>query len=112
MKRPPEAETDVELWFVEELETHGWMTIKGDRVRRGFSDQFCFGPGKQVEIIEFKREDAPRNRRGEKLQDYYREQFADMGFHVHKVRGIAEAEMLLNVLVRRTSMISRKRAKK
>lgn len=88
----------VEADFVREMEDAGWQTLKGDKVKRGFPDQFCFGPNARTVIVEFKRKGA-RPRRGEKLQDYYRKQFADLGFETHKITGKEEANELRDNLL-------------
>ena len=101
MQRVEEGEVDewlehvIENEFVEELEDAGWITLKGDKVRRGFADRFCFGAGARTVIIEFKRTGAPKKRRGEKLQNHYRNQFAALGFDCRKVTGMNEACDLL-----------------
>ena len=105
MQRVEEGEVDdwlewvIEDEFVKEIEDAGWITLKGDKIKRGFSDRFCFGPGATVVIIEFKRTGARKNRRGEKLQDHYRKCFADMGFDVRKATGMNEACDLLEELL-------------
>ena len=88
----------VEDTFVKEMEEAGWLTLKGDKIKRGFPDRFCFGPDKQVVIIEFKRS-AARKRKGEKLQDYYRDQFENFGFEVYKITGMREADELREKLL-------------
>jgi hypothetical protein len=88
----------VEEDFARELEEEGWITLKGDKVKRGFPDRFCFGPNAHTVIVEFKRKGA-RKRRGEKLQDYYRQQFADLGFETHKIIGKEEANELRDRLL-------------
>ena len=99
---PVEPEYAVEQWFVGELESAGWKTLKADRLKRGWADTFCFGPGGRTVIVEVKREDAPRRdaRRGEKLQAHYRREFKALGFEVHKVYGRKQAEKLLRRLLR------------
>lgn len=107
MSRVEETEGQVDEWlewvveedFVEEIEDEGWITIKGDKIKRGFPDRFCFGPGARTVIVEFKRKGARRKRRGEKLQDHYRGLFAALGFEVHKITGKEEANELRNNLL-------------
>lgn len=89
----------VEEDFAHELEDEGWITLKGDKVKRGFPDRFCFGPNARTIIVEFKRKGAKKKRRGEKLQDYYRKQFADLGFETHKITGKEEANELRDRLL-------------
>lgn len=77
----------------------GYINLKGDMApekRTGMNDQFFFGHGAKTIIVEFKRLDAPRRRKGEKLQDYVREQFRERGFMTYKVRGREEAESVFN----------------
>lgn len=105
MPRVEESSVDEYLeWVVEkefclEMEDAGWITLKGDKVKRGFPDQFIFGPDETVVIVEFKRKGAPKKRRGQKLQDYYREQFRKLGFRTLKVTGKAEADKLRDELL-------------
>ncbi len=89
----------VEEDFVQEIEDVGWITIKGDKIKRGFPDRFCFGPGARTVIVEFKRKGAKKKRRGEKLQDYYRAEFRALGFETHKIVGKEEANELRNKLL-------------
>ena len=89
----------IEDEFVQEIEDAGWITIKGDKFKRGFSDRFCFGPGATVVIVEFKSAFAKAKRRGEKLQDHYRQEFATLGFDTRKVKGMNEACDLLEELL-------------
>ncbi len=88
----------VEEDFAQEMEDAGWMTLKGDKIKRGWPDRFCFGPGARTVIVEFKRKGA-RKRRGEKLQDYYRKKFTDLGFETHKITGKEEANELRDSLL-------------
>lgn len=88
----------VEEAFAQELEDAGWMTLKGDKIKRGWPDRFCFGPGARTVVVEFKRKGAPK-RRGEKLQDHYRKKFTDLGFEVHKITGKEEADELRDSLL-------------
>jgi len=91
----------IEDEFVKEIEDAGWYTLKGDKIKRGFSDRFLFGPGATTIIVEFKRTGAKKKRRGEKLQDHYRSEFAALGFETVKVVGWnAAAELLENLLER------------
>jgi len=105
MKRLSEDEKDVYLeWYVEgqfvqEIEDAGWVTFKGDRVKRGFPDRFLFGPEETVLIVEFKKTGARKNRRGEKLQDYHRAQFRKLGFRTLKCVGWDAACDLLEELL-------------
>ena len=104
MSRVEESEDEWLEWvveedFVQEIEDAGWITLKGDKVKRGFPDRFCFGPGARTVIVEFKRKGARAKRRGEKLQDHYRGLFADLGFEVHKITGKEEANELRNNLL-------------
>ena len=85
--------------FVKEIENAGWLTLKGDKIKRGFSDQFCFGPVARTVIVEFKKSGARKKRKGEKLQDYYRKLFRELGFETHKVTGKDEADRLLKNLL-------------
>lgn len=89
----------IEEEFAEEIEDAGWITIKGDKIKRGFPDRFCFGPGARTVIIEFKRKGAKKKRRGEKLQDHYRGEFRALGFETHKIIGKEEANELRNKLL-------------
>ncbi len=94
----------VEDTFVKEMEEAGWLTLKGDKIKRGFPDRICFGPDVQVAIVEFKRTGA-RARQGEKLQTYYRGVFEELGFHVYKITGVEEADELRDkLLTARTSI--------
>ena len=104
MSRVEESEDEWLEWvieedFVQEMEDAGWITIKGDKIKRGFPDRFCFGDGARTVIVEFKRKGARKKRRGEKLQDYYRKQFAELGFETHKITGKEEADALRNNLL-------------
>ena len=101
MSRVEESDQYLE-WVVEkdfcvELEAAGWLTAKV--VIRGWPDRFCFGPKKRVVIVEFKRKGAPKKRRGEKLQKWYRGLFAALGFDVRLVIGAKEADALLKELL-------------
>ena len=88
----------IEEQFVEEIEDAGWITLKGDKIKRGFPDRFLFGPKATLLIVEFKRTGAKKKRRGEKLQDYYRGLFRALGFKTMKVVGWNEAAKLLEEL--------------
>lgn len=83
----------VEKEFVLEMEDGGWECLKADKLKRGWTDQIIFGPKKQTVFVEFKRLGA-KPRRGEKLQDYYRGRFADMGFDTYKITGKRQADAL------------------
>ena len=89
----------VEKEFCLEIEDAGWITLKGDKLKRGFPDRFCFGPEARTFIIEFKRKGAKKKRRGEKLQDHYRGEFRALGFETYKVIGKEEADELRNNLL-------------
>jgi len=91
----------VEDEFVKEIENAGWITLKGDKIKRGFADRFLFGPGAITIIVEFKRTGARKKRKGEKLQDHYRGLFRDLGFKTLKVVGWNAACELLNELLER-----------
>lgn len=95
----PWLEWVVEGEFVMEIEDAGWITFKGDKVRRGFPDRFCFGYEARVVIVEFKSSFAPKKRKGEKLQDHYRQMFRERGFEVYKVTGKEEANKLRDKLL-------------
>ena len=91
----------VEKDFVDALEEGGWETLKGDKIKKGWPDRFCFGPrehGGRTVIVEFKKKGA-KKRRGEKLQDHWRGVFEKMGFTVHKITGVAEANELRDYLL-------------
>lgn len=97
------VEDDYLEWYLEEkfcshMERAGWETIKGDKIKRGYPDRFCFGPGGRTVIVEFKRTGAP-SRRGEALQGYYQTKFAGLGFEVHLIKGQEDAEKLKNKLL-------------
>ena len=103
MSRMEESEDEWLEWvveddFVKEIEDAGWITIKGDKIKRGFPDRFCFGPGARTVIVEFKRKGAKKKRRGEKLQDHYRRLFAALGFETYKIIGQEAADELRNRL--------------
>jgi hypothetical protein len=89
----------VEQDFAEAVEAAGWITVKGDHIQRGLSDRFCFGPRGRVVIVEFKKLNARKKRRGEKLQDYYRKQFRELGFETHKITGMDEMYALKDSLL-------------
>ena len=89
----------VEKKFVVSMEDAGWECLKADKIKRGWSDQICFGPGPRTVIVEFKRYGA-RPRVGEKLQNHYRNKFKEMGFEVHKVTGMIAMERLRDRLLR------------
>lgn len=89
----------VEEDFAQELEDEGWITLKGDKVKRGFPDRFCFGPDARTVIVEFKRKGARKKRRGEKLQEHWRKEFARLGFETHKITGKEEANELRDNLL-------------
>jgi len=89
----------IEEEFVRGLEDVGWVTLKGDKIRRGFADRVCFGPDGVVVIVEFKRTGARKNRRGEKLQDHWRGEFRTLGFRTEKVTGWNETRTLLGELL-------------
>jgi hypothetical protein len=91
----------IEDEFVKEIEDAGWITIKGDKIKRGFSDRFLFGPRATTIIVEFKRTGAKKKRRGEKLQNHYRKQFVGLGFTALKVKGWNAAAELLDELLER-----------
>lgn len=100
-----EGEVDSYLeWFIEKefvwvMEEAGWITVKGDKIKRGFPDRFLFGPKETVLIVEFKRTGAPKKRRGEKLQNHYRAEFERLGFRTLKCVGWNEACELLKELM-------------
>jgi len=94
-------EIDIENRFIDLLERNGWITMKGS-ANRGFSDRFCFSPTGHTIIVEFKRLNPPKKRKGEKLQDYYRKQFREREFECHKVEGLEEAITLAQTLLQQT----------
>jgi len=104
MQRMDEGEVDdylewhIEGEFVKEIEDARWVTLKGDKVKRGFPDRFLFGPGATTIVVEFKRTGARKKRRGEKLQNHYRAQFKELGFRTIKCVGWNEACDLLEEL--------------
>lgn len=89
----------IEEAFVEGLEDAGWITIKGDKIKRGFADRFCFGPRATTIIVELKKTGARKNRRGEKLQDHYRKEFERLGFTTTKCKGWNNACELLREML-------------
>lgn len=93
--KEPKREAGLEARFVNRMLDCGWINLKGDMApekRTGMNDQFFFGDDATTILVEFKRLDAPRVRRGEKLQDYWREQFRKRGFRTYKVRGREQTE--------------------
>ena len=92
------AEWAVEQEFVREMEDAGWLTLKGDKIKRGWPDRLCFGDGPRTVIVEFKRKGA-RPRQGEKLQKYYRGLFEKMRYEVYLVTGKKEADELRDKLL-------------
>ncbi len=90
----------IEKEFVRDLEDAGWMCLKADKIKRGWSDQICFGSGPRTVIVEFKKKGA-KKRKGEKLQQYYRNKFKDLGYEVHKVTGKEQANELRTKLLAR-----------
>ncbi len=95
--REPRRETSLEARFVSRMLDCGYINLKGDMApekRTGMNDQFFFGFGPRTILVEFKRLDAPRRRRGERLQDFVRGQFSERGYEVYKVRGREQAEQV------------------
>lgn len=88
----------IEKEFILDMEDAGWLTLKADKIKRGWSDQLLFGPGPRTVVVEFKRFGA-KARRGEKLQDHFRNCFSKMGFEVHKITGKEEADALKSKLL-------------
>lgn len=91
-------EASVEQDFAAEMRAAEWLDLKGDHVKRGYSDRFFFGYGPRTVVVEFKRDGAREGRRGEKLQDYYRNEFRQRGYECYKVETQEEAEELCQVL--------------
>lgn len=94
MSRDDPREDRIEAHFVGRMLDEGYINLKGDMApekRTGLNDQFFFGHGPRTIIVEFKRLSAPRRRKGEKLQDYWRGQFKARKYEVYKVRGKIEA---------------------
>jgi hypothetical protein len=90
----------VEETFVKDLEREGWITIKGDKIKKGFPDRICFGPKAKVVLVEFKRTGAP-SRKGEKLQAYFANYFSQkLGFKYYKITGKEEADELRDKLLK------------
>lgn len=91
----PRREKTIEARFVSRMLDEGFINLKGDMApekRTGMNDQFFFGHGPRTILVEFKRLDAPKNRQGEKLQDYWRNEFKRRGYETFKVYGREEAE--------------------
>jgi len=84
----------IEAKFVIRMVDEGYMHLKADQVYRGWSDQIFFGHGPRTIIVEFKRRIAREGRRGEKLQQHFREQFRERKYEVYRAKGWAEAEAL------------------
>lgn len=94
-------ESEIEGKFVMDMEEEGdWVSLKGDFAKRGFSDRFFFGYGPRTVIVEFKSGFARDGRRGEKLQNYYREQLRQKGHECHRIKGEEDAEELKKRLIR------------
>lgn len=94
MSRDDPREDRIESHFVARMLNCGYINLKGDMAaekRVGLSDQFFFGHGPRTVIVEFKRLSAPRRRKGEKLQAYWRQQFKDRKYEVYLARGKIEA---------------------
>ncbi len=89
----------VETDFCESIEEAGWLTIKADKLIRGWPDRLCFGPNDRTIIVEFKAAGSRKNRKGEALQRHFRKRFAAMGFEVHLVKGRRDADSLRNDLL-------------
>lgn len=97
MSRGPERK--IEDDFVLAMDELGWLSRKGDIAAEqvaGELDRFFYGYGAQVVIIEFKREGAPKKRRGEKLQQHTRKQFSLRGFPTFVVIGRGDAAGVFN----------------
>lgn len=90
----------VEQAFVRDMEEGGWDCLKTDKLKRGWPDQICFGPGPRTVVVEFKKSGA-KPRRGERLQAHHRKRFEDKGYEVYLVTGQEEAESLRDRLLRK-----------
>lgn len=93
--RRVEAEHKVEAKFCARMEECGWLNDKLDAhadKKAGNMDRIFYGYGARAVFIEFKKEDAPKKRQGEKLQAYRREELIRRGFEVYVVKGRAQAE--------------------
>lgn len=88
----PELESRIEDDFVNGMTHCGYLNIKADRLNMGWSDRIFFGFKRDTQIVEFKRLKTRDGRKGEKLQNYIRDQFKIRGYPAHKVRGREEAE--------------------
>lgn len=93
-----DRETNIEVKFVSRMLDAGYMHLKADRIRRGWADQIFFGKGPRTIIVEFKRRNAPKDRKGEKLQDHFRGEFKERDYEVYKVMGWAEATALFKAI--------------
>ncbi len=59
--------------------------------RRGWPDRIVVGPKRFVLFLEFKRPNAPKKRRGEKLQRWFADQLRSYGFTYEIVSSKASA---------------------
>lgn len=91
-------ERRIEAVFVEKMAVMGYVNIKADLIYRGWADRIFFGPEAHTVIVEFKKLDAPKRRKGEKLQDYFRAQFKTRKYPVFKVRGWEEARTVFKII--------------
>jgi hypothetical protein len=105
-------ESSIESSFVEAATEAGWITIKADRIVRGWSDRLFFGYGPRTVVIEFKREGARGGRRGEKYQDYIRSKFLERGYECYKVVTEDEATTLCARLCKENTRAGRRRKKR
>lgn len=106
MRRRTKLEVSVEADFVRDMKIAGWMELKGDRVRRGYSDRFFFGHGPRTVIVEFKRDGFAEKRQGHKLQDHYRREFRARGYECHRPETEQEAIALCRQLCRENEIAS------
>lgn len=113
MPRSQEVKDDYLEWFVEDefvkdLEEAGWKVSPNMRIVRGWPDRICFGPKKRVVLIEFKRDKAPKKRRGEKLQKHYADEFRALGHEYHVIRGMEQARLAAEALVEGRKILLKK----
>lgn len=92
-----DREAKIEQLFTRRMRDHGYMSFKADasaEKQTGWMDRMYFGPGGDVRFVEFKREKAPKKRKGEKLQNHIRKQLVKRGFRCYRVEGMVEAAMV------------------
>ena len=84
-------EAQLEKKAIALLESHGFIHIKSDTVKRGWPDRIAFGPNAQCLMLEFKATGGKKS----PAQIHMARLFGQRGFTVHEIRSLEELQALL-----------------